>query len=149
MIKNSLRLTNKYIILLTPLLLYSLLSSIYLNVTIAGGKTFGLLFALLLLFLMSGAFFAGWFYMIKKIVSEDNSDARNTIIKDFTSGVGEYFIPSLGTILNIFIFAVLMLIASYQIGMNTIGEIGVSGDTIAKALESSNELKIFLSSLTM
>ena len=59
------KLTNKYIILATPLILFSLISNLYFAFS-AQGKLLNLLIALFLILLMTGAFIAGWFNMIKK-----------------------------------------------------------------------------------
>ena len=41
-------LTNKYIVLATPLILYSLFSTVYMAVSISGGKIINLIFAFIL-----------------------------------------------------------------------------------------------------
>jgi len=88
-------LSNKYLILATPLILYTLFSSIYLVVSASGGKILNLIFAMLLFVLMTSAFFAGWLNMVKYAIADYYNENPNLLIKEFMSGVGEYFIPTL------------------------------------------------------
>lgn len=145
--KQIFNLTNKYVVLLTPLLLYSLLSSVYMTVSIMGGNPFLILFSLLLFFLMTGAFTAGWFYMIKLAIIDKNEDS-NSLIKEFLTGVGEYILPSCGLLAIVIIFSLIMLILSCKIGLILIGDIGFSIDVLTKAMESTESVKIFVSSLS-
>lgn len=147
-IKKVLSITNKYIVLATPLILFSLVSTIYLAVS-ANGKLINLLFGITLYFLMLTAFSAGWFSMVKTAISEDKEIAPNDLIKDFIPGVGEYFLPSLGLISNQLIFIIASLVISYYAGMHFIGDIGISAETFSKALETPETLKLFVSSLTL
>ena len=145
-IKESFSLTNKYIIIATPLILFSLLSSLYILFSI-GGSLVSLVVAGILFVLMLGAFLSGWFYMIKTCIIEEREDA-NSLIKEFAGGVGEYFLPTLGLIFVTFIVSLLLLIVAYWAGMKYIGNIGISADALSKAMESVNALKTFLSSLS-
>lgn len=146
--KNVFELTNKNIILLTPLLLYSLFSSVYLAVSTLGGKALMMIFALMLFFVMTTAFTAGWFYVIKIMVI-DSSNELKSILKDFVSGIGEYILPSLGLLTNVLLISLLALGISYKLGMVLIGDVGFSMETLAKAMESTATLKAFISSLSM
>lgn len=140
-------LTNKYIVLATPLILYALISSIYLAVSASSGKIINLIFAILLYTLMAGAFIAGWFNMIKIAILEPEREDVNSLLKEFPSGVGEYFLPALGAIFVIFIEFGLIFAASYFIGMNTIGDPKISTDALSKAMQSATALKAFVLSL--
>ena len=51
-----LEITNKYISIATPLILYSLLSSVYLAISANGGKLIHLIFAIILLSLLISIF---------------------------------------------------------------------------------------------
>jgi len=146
-IKESFGLTNKYIILATPLIFFSLISSLYILFSL-GGSIIGLLIALALFILMLAAFLSGWGYMIKLCVSEDEREEVNSLIKEFPAGVGEYFLPVLGTIFIIFAVSSLLLSATYFTGMKLIGSIGIPAAAFSGALESSAALKSFLMSLT-
>lgn len=146
--KNVFKLTNKYLILLTPLLLYSLVSSVYMTASAIGGKLASIILATVIFFLMTGAFISGWFYMIKLAVQDNSNNEPNSLLKEFPAGVGEYFLPALGAIFNILLFAIALLVLSYKFGMYFIGNIGVSSETLLKAFESVATLKLFISSLT-
>ncbi len=149
---NLFKITNKYLILLTPLLLYSLISSLYLISVSLSGKLVNIVFAFLLFLLMTAAFASGWFYMIKLIVSEAEekySENANSIIKEFTTGVGIYFLPSLGATINLILFFITTLFITYLLGMHFIGDIGLNSTDIVKAFESTNSLKTFLASLSL
>ena len=146
-LKESFRLTNKYIILATPLILFSLLSSLYILFSIGGNKL-SLLIAFVLFTLMLGAFLSGWFFMIREGVKDPDMEDPNFLIKDFPAGVGEYFLPVLGLIAVVFIIASVIVLLAYFAGMKLIGEIEIPAEVLSKAMESFAELKSMLLSLT-
>lgn len=146
-IKDSFQLTNKYIILATPLILFSLLSSLYILFSV-GGNLLSLLIALVLFGLMVGAFLSGWFFMIKTCVSNPEQEDPNGLLKDFPAGVGEYFLSVLGLMLNTMFISVLLILVSYFVGMKLIGDIGITPETLTKGMESFTAMKAFLGSLT-
>ena len=145
-IKESFELTNKYIILATPLILFSLISSLYL-VFSAGGSRLGLGFAAVLFFLMFCAFLAGWLNMVTICVKERN-DNPNEILKYFTSGVGEYFLPVIGALIISIIVGTILFTISTVIGYKLIGSPNVSVSALSAALTSVESMKAFLSSLS-
>lgn len=147
-IKESFNLTNKYIILATPLILFSLLVSVYVIVVASSSIASALIFALILIILMVAAFLAGWFEMIRQSINNSESEEPNMLIKNFPSGVGEYFLPVLGMLFNVFVISSALVIISYFIGMKFIGDIGISADAISKSMESMNSMKAFLMSLS-
>ena len=146
-IKDSFQLTNKYIILATPLILFSLSSSLYILFSV-GGNLLSLLIALVLFGLMVGAFLSGWFFMIKTCVSNPEQEDPNGLLKDFPAGVGEYFLSVLGLMLNTMFISVLLILVSYFVGMKLIGDIGITPETLTKGMESFTAMKAFLGSLT-
>ena len=85
---------------------------------------------------------------IKSVRSDNSNNEPNSLLKEFPAGVGEYFLPALGAIFNILLFAIALLVLSYKFGMYFIGNIGVSSETLLKAFESVATLKLFISSLT-
>lgn len=145
--KKVFQLTNKYIVLGTPLILFSLFTSIYIAVS-ANGKIMNVLFAFILLILMTAAFIAGWFNMVKGAVDDKYDEQPNMLIKDFTSGVGEYFTSSLSSMVIMFIIGTILLYFSYLAGMHYIGNPGITAESLTKALETTVALKAFLTSLT-
>ena len=103
-IKNSFNHTNKYIILATPLILFSLLSSLYLAFTAGSGKLLNMLIAIILFFLMFTAFIAGWFNMITVSLKNPDRENVNSLMSEFPAGVGEYMLPMMGFSVVIFIY---------------------------------------------
>ncbi len=140
-------LTNKFISLATPLILFSLITNIYIAVSM-NGKLINILIAFILLILMTAAFISGWFYLIKRVVEKPEMPVPNLIIKDFSFGVGEYFLSSLGAVFSILIFSLLFLYSAFVIGKIFIGDPGVSIDSIAMAFQTPETLKTFVASLT-
>ena len=145
-IKDSFRLTNKYIILATPLILFSLLSSLYILFSI-GGNLINLLIAVVLFTLMLAAFLSGWFFMIRECIKNPEAEDPNFLIKDFPAGVGEYFLPVIGMLFGVFVLSAILVMVSYFTGMKIIGDIGISSEVLSKGMESFEGLKSMLLSL--
>ncbi len=140
-------LTNKYIVLATPLILFSLLSTIYLAVT-ARGAVINLIIGLALFVLMTAAFIAGWFNMVKAIILDPERDETNFLIKEFTPGVGEYFLPSLGLLFNVMVVSFIILMGASIIGVKLIGNPNISIDALNAAVQTPESLKTFFTTLT-
>lgn len=145
--KKVFELTNRYIILGTPLILFSLLSTVYLALS-ASGTVLHLLFAIVLFGLMTAAFISGWFNMVKVAVLEQDRDDVNSLIKEFPAGVGEYFLSSLGVIFNLIVISIIVLIIVSFLGMKFIGNPNISIEALNTAVQTPETLKVFLSSLT-
>ncbi len=147
--KKVLELTNKYIIVATPLLLFLFFVCVYFLVMMRDGNQIKLLFGLLLIFVTSIAFISGWGNMIKSASIEKNYDEPYTIIKDFVPGVGEYFLPVLGSAFVFLVVNIAILILTYYAGMRFIGDIGVSSSALSNAMANQEALKTFLTSLSV
>lgn len=145
--KQSLQLTNKYIILATPLILFSLISSLYVLFSFRGDLV-NIITAVVLFVCMLAAFLSGWAYMLKLCVTAPDNGDPNLLIKEFPAGVGEFFLPAIGLLFNIFILSCLFLWGSYIIGTKFIGDVGISAQALSKAFESVEALKLFLISLS-
>ena len=145
-IRESFKLTNSNIVIATPLIFFSIISSLYLIFS-SGGSTIGLIFSAVLFFLMLGAFLSGWFYMIANVVREPEIE-DNKLIADFPSGVGEYFLTTLGMIANVTIISAIIVIGTVYIGKKIIGGFGVSYVQFAHAVQSVDTMKEFVESLT-
>ena len=146
-IKKSFELTNKYIILATPLILFSLISSLYILFSVRE-NLINLLITFVLFVLMLAAFLSGWSYMLKLCVAEHNIEEPNALIKEFPAGVGEYFFLFLGLLFNVFVISCLLIAAVYFIGIKYIGDVGISAGAFSDALQSIESLKTFLTSLS-
>ncbi|MBR6127324.1 hypothetical protein IKQ21_06530 [bacterium] len=144
-IKDSFGLTNKYIILATPLILFSLISSLYIIFS-ANGNAISLLFALLLFFLMFGAFLSGWLFMVKKCIENREQDI-NSFISEFPAGVGEYFLPACGMIILSLIVAFFLTGLSYFAGIKLIGNMNETFLAIMNISASADALKSYLMTL--
>ena len=139
------KITNNYIVLATVLILYSLISNVYAAFfTVGGVKIIGLIFAFILLILMTTAFLAGWFKMVKKAVLEEKFNDPNSLIKDFPEGVGEYFLPILGMMLKFAIVFALIGAGVFYLGYHHIGNPNVDWQTFAKVSSDMAGMKTFL-----
>ena len=144
-IKESFEITNNYIVIATPLILFSLISSLYLIFS-GQGAAFALIFSVILFFLMLAAFLSGWFYMVSKAVKEP--DGKSSLLPEFTSGVGEYFMPIIGLLVNTFIISIIFIISAFVIGKKFIGSAGIPSTEIFSALSSVEAMKNFAASLS-
>ena len=145
-IKESFKITNSNIIIATPLIFFSLVSSLYLIFS-QGGSQIGLLFSGLLFFLMLGAFLSGWFMMIMKAVKEPEIE-DNKLISEFPSGVGEYFLNILLMVVIISLVTAGIIALAILAGKKYIGGFGVSAAQFGQALADVESMKKFVSSLS-
>lgn len=145
--KKIVDLTNRYIIIATPLLIFLFLLSIYFFAMVQNIHPIKTIFAIFLAFIMLSAFLSGWGNMIKSAVLEKEWDEPYLIIKNFVPGVGEYFLSVTGVLLIAFLFNIILLVLTYFIGTNLIGDVGVSSSDLSGALASNEALKTFLASL--
>lgn len=156
---KAFKITNENIILTTPLVLFLFIFSIYLSIAKNAPETFpsAILLILTTLF-MFGAFFAGWFFMVKKAldldkqeitVEEEKAKASFSLLKEIPVGVGEYFLPyTFGLILYTGLILVLLYLA-YQIGLHFIGNVGITLNELRIALNSPAAMKSLVSSLSV
>ena len=143
-------LTNKYIILATVLILYSLISNVYAAFFAVNGasKPLVLIFAIILLLLMSAVFMAGWFKMVKTAVLEPDRDDTNSLIKIFPEGVGEYILPIFGLLLVLCLLWGVIGTAVYYYGTHYIGNPNVDFAKFAKISGDAVAAKAFLTALS-
>lgn len=156
---KAFRISNESIILATPLVLFLFLLSIYLGIAKNAPVNFpSLILLIITLLLMVSAFFAGWFYMVKRavdldkmtfIIDEDKAKASLGLLKELTAGIGEYFLSFLGASIFYFILVVLLGVSIYKFGMHTIGDVGIKLETLKLALNSTEAMKSLISSLSV
>lgn len=156
---KAFKITNENIILATPLVLFLFILSFYIEFTKRAPENIAVAILLLTTILfMTGAFLAGWFFMIKqavKITHEEFSDEEEKakasfgLLKEFNCGVGEFFIPFAGAVTLYGIVIFLIILATYKAGMHFIGNPGIDFVQIKKALASTAEMKTFISSLSI
>ena len=145
-IRESLKITNGNIVIATPLIFFSLIASLYMIFS-STGNSVSLIFSVVLFFLMLGAFFSGWFYIIRRAVKEPEiEDSR--LITEFPSGVGEYFLPVMGMIFNIIVIFILTGIVVLYAGKKFIGGFGISYSQIIQATSNVEATKAFVESLS-
>lgn len=153
---KAFKITNENIILTTPLVLFLLLTSIYFEVSQhAPSNIFSLILLLVTILLMFSAFFAGWFYMVKKaidldkkefIIDEDKAKASFDLIKEFPTGVGEFFLSAIGAFV---VYALLFLglsIIAYFVGIHFAGKLDISPNEL-KMMLNTFESKTLVASL--
>lgn len=157
---KAFKITNENIILATPLVLFLFLLSIYLDIAKRVPETIP---AMLLLFItimfMLSAFFAGWFFMVKKAINldkrefkegeeEDKAKASFNLIKEVPPGIGEYFLPFVGCAFLYLGLIILLSFTTYAIGINLIGKVGINLLDLKMALNTPATMKTLISSLT-
>jgi len=157
--KDTIKITNDNIILATPLILFMWLLSLYLSFAKnAITSTPTLILSFITTIFMAAAFFAGWFYMVKKavklskqmfVLDSDKAKATFNLIKTIPSGIGKYFLSFIGLILiSVTIFSIVGIL-TFKLGLLLIGEIGLDAMQIKAALTNTVDMKAFLDSLTL
>lgn len=146
-IRESFTITNNHLALATPLILFSLLSNLYLIFS-ASNNIYSIICSVILFFLMVAAFLSGWGYMIKKIITKTEIEPQNTLFTDFPTGVGEYFLPATGLIINALFISVLLLSLAIIVGKHFIGNIGITTSQFVTATSSVETMRNFILSLS-
>ncbi len=146
-IKESIKITNENIVLATPLILFSLLSTVYM--IFSNGKSLiGTFFTIFLFFLMFCAFISGWFFMASRVVKEPDVDKNLLITQSFFAGVGEYFLQIIGFVIIVVMLSLGIYTCSLVIGKYFIGNPGITYNQVSSAIVSVEAMKSFLMSLS-
>jgi hypothetical protein len=146
-ISDSFKITNKFLVLATPLIFFSLLSSLYLIFSGNNGIISSII-TFVLFFLMLSAFLSGWLYMVAKAVKDPDSENADALIMDFPAGVGEYFLIIPCVIINICIVSIILTVIACILGVKFIGNPNVSYEQIYNAMTTITAMKEFAASLT-
>lgn len=155
---KAFKVTNENIILTTPLVLFLFLLSLYLGVAQKApvNNASVILLSFTILFMLS-AFFAGWFFMVKRaidleklefVADEDKAKASFALLKEIPIGIGEYFIPFIGALILYSVIFLVLLFAAFKFGMHFIGNIGLSLDQLKLAFNSPEAMKHLVSTLS-
>lgn len=155
---KAFKITNENIILTTPLVLFLFLLSIYLGVAKNAPENIpsAILLLITILFMLS-AFFAGWFFMVKRavdlskqefIIDEDKSKASFNLIKELPVGIGEYFFSFIGGIILCAALIILLSFVAYKLGLQFIGRVDLSLLELKTALSSPTAMKSLVASLS-
>lgn len=156
--QKAFKITNENIILTTPLVFFLLLFSIYLGISQnAPANIISAILLLITILFMVSAFFAGWFFMVKRaidldkqefIIDEDRAKASFNLIKEIPVGIGEYVLPFAGALILYTGLLFLLLFIGYQIGLHFIGNPGLNLNEMRSVTHSPDALKTFASSLS-
>ena len=146
-LRESYKITNNYLIIATPLILFSLFSSIYLILS-SGGNTISLTITAILSYLMAGAFLSGWLYMIVKAVTNPIEEDKDKLIFQFPSGVGEYFLSVLGLMFIVILVSIGFITVTALAGKKFIGTAGISLNDFSNAMYNVETMKAFIQTLT-
>lgn len=154
--RQAFKITNENIILTTPLILFLFLLSIYLEVARnAPANILSMSLLLITTLFMLAAFFAGWFNMVKKAIDvnkqeiladEERAKASFNLIKEIPAGLGEYFLPFIGSIILYFILFIVLSLVSYKIGVHFLGKIDLTPNEL-KIILNAGEAKSLVSSI--
>ena len=87
--------------------------------------------------------------MVSLSVKDAEKDEPNSLIKYFVSGVGEYFLPVLGTMIVMAVIGTILLVLATILGYKFIGNPNVSTTALSAAMTSVESMKNFLATLTM
>lgn len=151
--------TNENIILTTPLVLFLMIFSVYLEVSRnAIFNAPALILMLITSLFMFSAFLAGWFFMVKRavdldkidfIIDEDKARASFALMKEIPLGIGNYFLSFVsGLILYAGLIALFSIIA-YGLGEHFIGKIDLNTFGLKLASLTPETMKKFVESLSM
>ena len=156
--KDAIKITNENIILATPLILFMWILSMYVGFSKLSVNNIWLAFLVFITTIfMTAAFFAGWFYMVRKainlsketfVLESDKAKATFNLLKKIPTGIGKHFWSFVGMI-----FLALLIIAvtgglTFKIGMHFIGNLGLDPAAVKDVLASQTGMKDFLDTLT-
>lgn len=157
--KDTFKTANDCILLAIPLVLFIWILSFYLGyANKIVDKPAELILATITVLFMAGAFFSGWFYMVKKgidasngifVLDSDRIKAIGSLLKLMPRGIGKFFLPLICVFL---IFKICSLILFYIInitGTNLIGEV-YSAEQAAQVLSlTPQELVSYIETLSV
>jgi len=156
--KDSFKTANDCIILAIPLVLFIWILSFYIGYSNKFVDShIELSIAVVTILIMAGAFFSGWFYMVKKgievskgiyVLDEDRAKAIGSLFKLMPRGIGRYFLSFIGMFLIFKICVALAFFIVNILGTTLIGAV-YTPDQASQILSSSpQEIMTFLDSLT-
>lgn len=155
---DTIKITNDNIVLIPPLILFMWILSLYLAFARQTVDSLPLLLlSSVTVLVMTAAFFAAWFYMVKNAVSlskkifildSDKAKAVFSLLKLIPDGIGKYFLPYLGMIVfAVMIIAVVGMLV-FRAGMFFIGSLELDPAQLKSIFSSAIDMKTFLDSLS-
>lgn len=156
--KDTVGITNDNIILAFPLILFMWVLSLYVSFSRQTVNSLPLLIlSSITVLVMTGAFFAGWFYMVKKavklskqvfVLDTDRAKATFNLLKTIPAGIGKYFLSYSGMIILFVIIICIVGAGVFQLGVNLIGKLDLNPEQLKSVLSSAADMKAFLDSLS-
>ena len=156
--KDAIKITNDNIILATPLIFFMWILSLYVGFSKLSVSNIWLaLLVFMTTIFMTAAFFAGWFYMVKKainlskktfVLDSDKAKATFNLLKKVPTGIGKHFWSFVGMIVLAILIIAVTGGLTFKIGMNLIGNLGLDPNAVKDVMVSQTGMKEFLDSLT-
>lgn len=147
--REALGLAYENLICISPLLLFMIAISLYLNAAkISVINIFSLCTTILTLIIMFALFLSGWFYMIKMAIINARFNMLNLkkdfeLLKQFPTGVADYFIPFIYLILFSLVLLGIVYGIDFIIGAKFIGTFGIEAKDFTNINELSNFENLF------
>lgn len=139
-IKTSFNVLKDNLIVVQPLILYMILIGFVAQpVSFSLDQNLSSIIAISIVFLFTAAFIAGWFYVIKLSIKmkddvyetpEEKGLAQISLLKQFFTGVGDYFIPVIGMMLLYLTLAIAFSFLAYKFGVHYIGSFDIKKDLV-------------------
>ncbi len=146
-ISKAFELLRDNIIIIQPLIFYLLILGVISRpISFEGNFTLDSVFAIIISVLLTVAFLSGWFYITKLAISlkdkvyesiEEKNLAQLSLLKQFFTGVGEYFIPVLFAFLLYTVVFISFSYFAYKFGIEHIGKLVLTPDLV-KALNTGS-----------
>lgn len=158
-IKKAFNLTRENIVVAQPLIVFMLVISLTSVALAQQSNKIAFIVFFVSNFLLTTAFLAGWFYMIKKSVElskveyekpEERAAASFDLLKDFFPGVSAYFVPvTVVFLIYTVLSAGLVYLVGVEWGLGYLASYDVHVDKIYQAAAQSQQaLEKFLYSMT-
>lgn len=156
--RETIGITNDNIIISFPLILFMWVLTLYITFSRQTVNSLPLLIlSSVTVLVMTGAFLAGWFYMIKKavklskqvfVLDTDRARATFNLVKTIPAGIGKYFLSYSGMIVIGGFIAAVLGACVFQLGTHLIGSLDLNPEQLKNVLSSAADMKAFLDSLS-
>ena len=147
-LKKAFDITNRNLIIPTPQIIYIILSSLFLRMTMSTNIKL-MAVSIVVFILMTSAFFAGWFAMIKEavVLKDEESKTSFDLLKIFPQGIGDKFLTyTIGVVLYSAMF-IGVVIGAYKCAMKFIGNFPIPIEVLNSTMNSPNELRQFVATM--
>ena len=155
---DTVKITNDNIILAPPLILFMWILGLYIDFARQTVNSLPLFFlSALTVLVMTAAFFAAWFYMVKKavklyheifVLDSDRAKAVLNLLKKIPDGIGKYFLSYLGMIILSVVIIGIVGMGVFHLGMHFIGGLNLDPAQLKNIFSSAVDMKAFLDSLS-